>query len=327
MKIKIKELKEKVMKTLMQNFSKEEAERISEYLIWAEMCGIKTQGLLKLIGDNPLQKIKPLHKIKIEKDTKLSQVINAGAMPAPLVSQIATDNVIEKAKAHGFGIVAVHNIFSSNGAQGFYVERIAKENLIGIMCSRSPASVAAFDGIDPVFGTNPIGFGFPTNDEPIVFDMATSAMTWYGLVLAKARGEKIPENVAIDNNGKITTIPDEAMKGALLPFDKSYKGSGIAMIIEILAGPLASSAWVDNKTFKEEWGTLLIAIDPNLLTDVKKFKENCSDLVKKVKSSRKKEGINEIKIPGEDSRKSYQEALKTGFIEVDELILKGLGYI
>ena len=327
MKIKITELRKKVLTTLKQNFTQEESNRVADYLLWAEMSGIKTQGIIKLIGTEPLQNIKPKHPIKIEKDTKLSQLINAGACPAPLVSQIATDIVIKKAKEHGFGIVGVHNTFSSNGAQAFYVERIAKEDLIGFMCSRSPSATTAFDSIDPLFGTNPMGFGFPTEKEPIVFDMASSAITWYGLVLAKSRGEKIPANVAIDSNGKITTDPAEAMDGALLPFDRSYKGSGIGMIVEILAGPLVSSAWIDNKTFKEEWGSLFIAIDPNLLVDVKKFKANCSDLIKKIKGSRKREGVKEIRLPGERSRAEYQKALKSGFVDVDETILKELNYI
>src|SRR3989344_8695845 len=327
MKIKITELRKKVLTTLKQNFTQEESNRVADYLLWAEMSGIKTQGIIKLIGTEPLQNIKPKHPIKIEKDTKLSQLINAGACPAPLVSQIATDAVIKKAKEHGFGIFGVHNTFSSNGAQAFYVERIAKEDLIGFMCSRSPSATTAFDSMDPLFGTNPMGFGFPTEKEPIVFDMASSAITWYGLVLAKSRGEKIPANVAIDSNGKITTDPAEAMDGALLPFDRSYKGSGIGMIVEILAGPLVSSAWIDNKTFKEEWGSLFIAIDPNLLVDVKKFKANCSDLIKKIKGSRKREGVKEIRLPGERSRAEYQKALKSGFVDVDETILKELNYI
>jgi L-2-hydroxycarboxylate dehydrogenase (NAD+) len=327
MEIKITLLREKIIATLLKGFTNDDANRIADYLIWAEMSGIKTQGIIKLMGKEPLQNIKPQHPIKIEKNTKLSQLINAGACPAPLVSQIATDNVITKAKEYGFGIVGVHNIFSSNGAQAFYVERIAKENLIGIMCSRSPSSTTAFQSIDPLFGTNPIGFGFPTNEEPIVFDMATSAMTWYGLVLSKARGEKIPENVAIDSEGNITTDPEKAMSGALFPFDRGYKGAGLGMIVEILSGPLVSSAFIDNKTFKEEWGSLFIAIDPNLLVDVNKFKSDCSDLIKKIKNSRKKTGVNEIRLPGDRSKRDYKKSLNSGFVEIDESILKGLNYI
>lgn len=327
MKIKVADLQKKVFATLSKNFSEEESKRMAEPLIWAEMADIKPMGIAKLTGTEPLQNVKPKYPIKIDRDTKLSQLIDAGANPATLVCQIATDTVIKKAKENGFGIVGVHNTFSSNTSQAFYVERIAKENLIGIMCSRSPASTTGFDSIDPIFGTNPIGVAFPTKEEPVVFDMASSAMTFYGLVLAKARGQKISENMAIDPKGKPTTDPEKAMNGALLPFDRSYKGSGILMMVEMLAGPLVNSSWVDNKTFKEEWGSLFIAIDPNLLVDVKKFKENCSDLIKKVKNSRKRKGVSEIRIPGEHSRANYNKSMESGYVEVDDAILKELKYI
>lgn len=323
MKMQIKELRDKVTKTLSQNFSPEETARIVDYLLWADMSGNKTQGLIKMTGTEPLQSIKPQHEIKIEKDTKLSQLINAGANPAPLVSGIATDAVIQKAKEHGFGLAGVHNYFSSNGAQAYYAERIAREDLIGIVLSSQPASVAPFNTIDPLFGTNPIGFSFPTLNEPLVFDMATSIMTWYGLILAKTRGEQIPENMAIDKDGNLTTDPAAAMNGALLPFDRGYKGSGIGMVVEILAGPFVKAAYAN---LKGEWGALFIAIDPGLLVDVEQFKASCTDLVNKLKSSRRKPGTSEVRIPGERAQLARKAAEASGVVEIDEAIIKALGY-
>lgn len=327
MRMKVTELRKKVSDTFREKgFSNEDTDSITDYLLWAEMSGIGTQGIIKMTGTEPLQNITPKHEIKIERDTKLSQLINGGANPAPAVSQRATNTVIQKATEHGFGIVGVRNTFSSNGAQAFYAEKIAERDLIGIVCSRSPASTTGFDSIDPLFGTNPIGFGFPTNNDPLVFDMATSAMTFYGLVLAKARGESIPENMAIDQEGNPTTNPEAAMNGAILPFDRSYKGAGLGMVVEMLTGPLVNSAWVDNKTFAEEWGSLFIAIDPNLLVDVEVFKKNTSDMISKIKSSRKREGINEIRLPGERAAQQRREAEQSGGVEVEDAILKELGY-
>jgi L-2-hydroxycarboxylate dehydrogenase (NAD+) len=326
MQIPVKELREKVIVTLSKGFGEEDSNRIADYLLWADMSGIKTQGVIKMTGSEPLQDIKPKHEMKVERDTKLSQLINAGANPAPLVSQQATDIVITKAKEHGFAIVGVHNTFSSNGAQAYYAERIANEGLIGIVMARSPGSVAPFDSLDPLFGTNPIGFAFPTSNEPLVFDMATSAMTWYGLVLAKARGENIPDNMAIDKDGMPTNDSAAAMSGALLPFDHSYKGSGMGMLIEIMAGPLAASAYCDCETFDKEWGSTFIAIDPNLLVDTETFKANCSDLISKVKGSRKRSGVDSLRLPGERASASYKQAQESGMVDVDEFILKELGY-
>jgi LDH2 family malate/lactate/ureidoglycolate dehydrogenase len=324
MKISIDELRTKIIGHLEKNLTSEQADLVADYLLWAEMSGISTQGIIKMTGTEPLQDIVPLYAMKVERDTKLSQLIDAGANPAPLAAQVATDVAIAKAKEHGFGLVGVRNTFSSNGAQAYYVEKIADAGLIGIVCSRSPASTAGFGSIDPIFGTNPIGFGFPTANESLVFDTATSAMTFYGLILAKARGESIPENMAIDSEGNPTVDPAAAMNGALLPFDRSYKGSGFGLVVEMLAGPLVNGAWIDNKTFKEEWGSLVIAIDPELLVDREEFRKNASNLIGAVKSSRVKQGSDGIRLPGEHARARYSEAKNSGFVDVEDAIISQL---
>jgi L-2-hydroxycarboxylate dehydrogenase (NAD+) len=327
MKISIVDLREKLTQTLRTSgFSPVDIQRIIDYLLWAEMSGNKTQGLVKMTGTEPLQNIKPKYEPKVERDTHLSQLIDGGANPAPVVASLGTEVAIAKAKEHGFGIIGVRNTFSSNGAQAYYADQIAREDLIGIVCSRSPASAAGFGSVDPIFGTNPLGYAFPTEDEPFVFDMATSAMTFYGLILAKAKGETIPENMAIDKDGNPTTDPAAAMSGALLPFDHSYKGSGLGMMVEMLAGPLINGAWVDNKAFEEEWGSVFIAIDPNLLVDTDKFKRNASQMIKDIKAARKASGVAEIRLPGERSAASRGDAEESGYVDIDDAVIEQLGY-
>jgi L-2-hydroxycarboxylate dehydrogenase (NAD+) len=326
MQITIDELRRKVLSTLSSKLPLDQAEKITEYLLWAEMSGLKTQGILKMTGTEPIQNITAKYALRIERDTKLSQLIDGGANPAPVAFRTATEVAIEKAQQSGFAIVGVHNTFSSIGALAFYVEIIARSDLIGIVMARSPGSTAPFNSIDPLFGTNPIAFSFPTNKEPLLFDMATSALTWYGLVLAKAKGEPIPEGVAIDSTGSITRDPALAMKGALLPFDKNYKGSGLGMVVEIMSGPLLGAAYCDCKTFDQEWGSTVIALDPSLLVDTEKFKDGCSDLIRIVKTSRTSDG-QPARLPGERAQAAYQEALKIGRVDIDEAILKELGYI
>lgn len=328
MKISIADLQQKLTQTFRENgFKDTDIERTVDYLLWAEKSGNKTQGIVKMTGTEPLQHIKAEYEPKIERDTKLSRLIDGGKSPAPVVTSLGTDSAIEKAKEHGFGIVGIRNTFSSNGAQAYYAEKIAAHDLIGIVCSRSPASAAAFGSIDPIFGTNPIGYAFPTNEKPFVFDMATSAMTFYGLVLAKAKGESIPENMAIDKDGQPTTDPAAAMAGALLPFDHSYKGSGLAMLIETLAGPLINGAGIDNKTFDKEWGTVVIAIDPELLVDVADFKAHASRMIQDILSARTVSEDSPIRLPGVHSRLHREAAEASGFVDADEVILRQLGYV
>lgn len=324
MKISRALLHDQITAILSKNMSSEYASIVADYFVWAEASGNKTQGIIKMTGTEPIQDIVPKYDLRIERDTKLSQLIDAGANPAPPVTRIGSDVAIAKAKEHGFGLVGIRNTFSSNGAQAYYARMIAENDLIGIVCSRSPAAMSGFGSIDAIFGTNPIGFGFPTGDDPLVFDTATSAMTFYGLVLAKARGESIPEGIATDHDGNFTTDPSEAMEGAILPFDKSYKGAGFGMMIELLAGPLVGGAWIDNKTFKEEWGTLILAIDPGLLIDTNDFKSNVDDMINKIKSSRTRDGET-IRLPGEQASVLYKNAVANDEIEIDDTIAGQIG--
>jgi len=325
MKIEEPKLRSRLTEILLKGLDKDSADKIVEYLLWADKSGLSTQGAIKLVGTEPIQDIESEGEMVKERETKLSILFDGKKNPAPLSAQIATDEVIRIAKTNGFGIVGVRNTFSSNGAQAYYVEKMAKNGLIGIMCSRSPASTKGFNSIDPLFGTNPIGFGIPTSEGPLVFDMATSAMTFYGLVLAKAQGKNIPSDMAIDKDGNITIDPEEAMSGAILPFDRNYKSSGLSMMVEMLAGPLLNSAWIDNKTFEEEWGATFIAISPELLVDQELFEKNATDMINKIKASRTSDG-NEVRLPGESSKRSLKESEETGLVYIDDDIAGQLGF-
>ncbi len=323
MKIKIDELRNKIEKVLSSKYySAEQAKAIAEVLVYAELTGKNTQGIVKLSGTQPIQNIKPKSEPKIIKETKLSVLIDGGGNPGALVSHMATKKVIEKCDESGFGIVGTNNTFSSTGVIGFYANEISKHGFIGIIMSGSPGAVAPFGGIDPVFGTNPIAFGLPTQEWPIIFDMATSAITWYGLVRAKALGQKIPEGLAIDHKGNLTIDPDEAMKGAILPFDKSYKGSGLCLMVEVFTGPLVGAAFADYNYGDGDWGNVFIAIDPELLIGREEFKKQNSELIKRVKSSRKAKGADKIHIPGWKGMETKEKLEREGEVEIEDELLK-----
>lgn len=319
--VKIEKLKSLMKSALTsKHYSSSEADKIVEVLMFAELTGKNTQGVLKLLGSEPAQDIKPKSPPKFSKETELSAVLDGGGSAGPLSAQIATDKVIELANKKGFGIVGMNNTFSSVGAIGYYANKISKAGFVAIVAACSPKSVIHHGGIDPIYGTNPIAFGFPTDDLPIVFDMASSAITWYGLVRSKALGQKLPDNVAIDQAGNVTTDPESAMKGAILPFDRSYKGSGLAMVVELLAGVLTGASF----SFDEgDWGTTFIAIDPDLTVGKQEFKKRSSELIIKIRSSQTKNG-QQIHIPGLDTELKMNETLASGELEIEGKILEQL---
>lgn len=150
--------------------------------------------------------------------------------------------------------------------------------------------------------------------------MASSAITWYGLVRAQALGQPLPDNVAIDSEGNMTVDPQKAMKGAILPFDGSYKGSGLAMVVELLAGVLTGGSFVFDEG---DWGTFYMAFSPDLLVGTDSFKKNSSALIQKVKTSKTSPGQT-IHIPGYDTETELQKLIAYGQIEIEDKLINEL---
>jgi LDH2 family malate/lactate/ureidoglycolate dehydrogenase len=139
---------------------------------------------------------------------------------------------------------------------------------------------------EPVFGTNPLAVAIPADPEPIVLDMSTAAISFYGLVEASTAGKEIPDDVAYNAEGKPTTNPKEAMQGAIRSFDRSHKGSGLALINEILGGPLVGAAFCGLGDSKGNWGHLIYAIDPDILGDREEFIRHVGEIITRVKGTK-----------------------------------------
>lgn len=319
MTVKIEDLRKLlVSKFAACGYTPAQGQLIVDVLMFADLTGKDTQGVVKLLGTEPMHKVKPKYDPKVVKETKVSALIDGGANPAILVCRWANKIAIKKCLENGLAIVGTHNTFSSSGAIGYYVNEMAKKDLIGMVFAGSPGGLAPFGSLDPLFGTNPLTVGFPTTGQPVILDMATAAITWYGLVRAKALGQKLPEGVTVDKDGNPTVDPQEAMGGSILPFDRGYKGSGLAMVVEILTGPLAGGTFCDQDT--GDWSNLFIAIDPEILVGREAFKKNCAELVKKVKNSRKAKRVTEILVPGERGFRRKESIEKAGEIEIDDKI-------
>lgn len=326
MKVKIADVEKLMISALTSTYySQQQAKLIAEVLLYAELTGKNTQGILKLLGTEPIQSIKPNYAPKRIKETKLSALIDGGGNPGALVSQEAITLATQKCQKHGIGLVGTKNTYSSTGAIGYYAYKAARKNLIGIIMAGSPATVAPHGSLDPIFGTNPMAFGFPTTKDPIIFDMATAAITWYGLVRAKTLGEKIPEGVAINKRGNLTTDPVQAVGGAVLPFDKSYKGSGLGMVVQLLTGPLTGALFFDIEKKDGDWGNIFLVIDPDILVGKTLFMKSCTKLARIIKQSRVNIKISHtIRIPGEVALSRKRKAEQSGTVEVEDKIYHAL---
>jgi L-2-hydroxycarboxylate dehydrogenase (NAD+) len=321
MKVQVDELKRVTLQVLARSgYPPEESETILNILMYAQLRG-NNQGVVKLIGAG-MPRDKACKPIAILKDTKLSALLDGGRNSGMVVVSYAMKLALQKAGEHGVGIVGTNNTNSSTGAIGYYANQIAQAGYIGLVFSGSGEYMAMYGSYQPIFGTNPLAFGIPTLDKPIVFDMATASIARFGIVEAKTAGRSIPEGVAYDNKGQLTTDPSAALGGAIRAFG-GYKGAALALLIEVLTHPLVSTS-PDENGRKSDWGNLLLVIDPELLIDGNTFAERTSSLVQRLKAAERLPGIDEILVPGERGDRFLDAVMKAGSIEIEDRLWTGL---
>lgn len=111
------------------------------------------------------------------------------------------------------------------------------------------------------------------------------------------------------------------MEGAILPFDKSYKGSGLGMVVQLFTGPLTGALFFDIGKKNDDWGNIFIVIDPELLIGKAEFKKNSTKLIDIMQRSRLDKKVSDhIRIPGEAGLAKKREAEKTGAIEIEDYL-------
>ncbi|MEZ4484014.1 MAG: Ldh family oxidoreductase [Syntrophotaleaceae bacterium] len=323
MKIAIRELEELTARAIAAyGYDEAEVQAISDVLLYAQLRG-NNQGIVKLIGKG-IPKHLQAGEIRVEKETPLSVRIDGSQNHAMVVVSRAVDIVIAKAQAMGFGLAGVSNTSTSSGAIGYFASQMAKRGLIGFVFARSPERVAAHGSYEPVFGTNPLAIAIPAAPDPIVLDMSTAAISFYGLLEAKTAGRSIADDLAYDAGGMPTSDAEAAIGGAIRSFDRGHKGSSLGLIGEILAGPMVGAAFCGLGDSKGNWGHLLYAIDPELLTDRNEFMAEVGRIVERVKSTRPLEGVDEIFVPGERGNALTRKRLAAGEIDIEDNLLAQL---
>ena len=124
-----------------------------------------------------------------------------------------------------------------------------------VLANTDPA-IAPLGGKDKLIGTNPIALGIPS-DSYITVDMATSVTARGKIIESKRKGLDLPDGWALDKDGNPLDLPDgwaldkdgnptndpeAALEGSILPFG-GFKGYALALLIEILTGPLVQAGY------------------------------------------------------------------------------------
>ncbi|MCL8342532.1 Ldh family oxidoreductase [Pseudomonas mosselii] len=220
--------------------------------------------------------------------------------------------LVEKARTAGIAVLAIHN---SHHFAALWpdVEPFADEGLVALSVVNSMTCVVPHGARKPLFGTNPIAFAAPcAGHDPIVFDMATSAMAHGDVQIAARAGERLPPGMGVDAEGQPTTDPKAILEGgALLPFG-GHKGSALSMMVELLAAALTGGNfswefdWSGHPGAKTPWtGQLIIVIDPSK-AEGERFALRSRELVEQMQAA----GLT--RMPGERRYREREVAGREG---------------
>ncbi len=276
----------------------ENAEPTADILSWADLHGVDSHGMSMLPGYDRMRRsgrAKMDARPNIVKETPISALVDGdgglGHVPAHFAMQVA----IDKAKASGMAIVAVRNS-AHFGATGYYALMAAQQGLIGMACtSASSIQVAPTFGKEAKLGTDPWSFAAPSGDDrPFLLDMATTTVAAGRIRNKSNEGLECPPGWVLNKEGLPSTDPLEAReKGGFLtslggsPENSSYKGYGLAAMVNILASCLSGATLITDpqhtkKPQGNDIGHFFMVIDPGLFRTSEEFQGDvarfCGDL-------------------------------------------------
>lgn len=248
------------------------ASAMVDTIVAGEIDGCRSHGLWRTLGCvSTLKKGKAYGHAQptiSEPSASLVRVDAKGGF-SPLAFRTGLPLLIEKAKRQGIAAMAINHCVHFS-ALWIEIEQLTEAELVAFAFTPSHSWVAPFGGSTPIFGTNPMAFGWPRpTHHPYVFDFATSEVARGEIQLHQREGKPVPNGWGVDRNGEATTNAQEILEnGAMLPFG-GHKGSALAAMVELIAGPLigdlmsAESLKYDEGTGASPYhGELIIAIDP-----------------------------------------------------------------
>jgi LDH2 family malate/lactate/ureidoglycolate dehydrogenase len=304
----------------------DDAALVADSLVQADLWGHQSHGVLRL----------PWYVARLR-----SGAMTARTEPAVLsdtgplvlldgrdgVGQVLADRArvlaVERARAHGVGVVGVRN---SNhfGTAMWFTRRAAQDGCVAVLTTNASPAMAPWGGREKVVGTNPWSIAAPAPDGRVVaLDIANTAVARGKIYLAKNRGEPIPDTWALTREGAPTTDPAEGVLGVILPM-AGHKGYAIAFLMDVLSGALTGSGvgTAVHGPYEPEarsgCGHLFLALDPAAFGDRDGYLARVAQLVDEVKAVPLAQGFDEVFYPGEVEDRAEAANLAAGGVVLAE---------
>ena len=292
----------------------EKAAFMGQCLVDADLCGVHSHGSrwaptyarsLRSGGINA--RAEP----QVVQDRGGTAIVDGDRGVGHIAVAFAMELAIKKAKEHGSATVSIRRN-GHCGAMRYYTQQAADAGCIGFAATTGGTMIAPWGGLERRVGLNPIAWGAPTGKGwAYNLDMAPSVVAGSKVQMAQARGEKMPLDWAFDAEGNPTDDPEAAFKeGTLAPIG-GPKGVGLGIAAEILCAVLSGGRWGEDQN-ERGGGQVVQAIDIEHFQPLAEFRARMDRMVDNLKSSKRREGVEEIMVPGELEFRRKERYLKEG---------------
>lgn len=319
---------------LKTGLNREHSYLIANNLVESNLCGYDSHGVLRFEHyitrfENKTTNVSP--GIKIKEVSSSSSIVDGDSGPGQVVAYASMKEAVRLAELSAVGCAIATN---SNhfGRASYYTAIAVDKNMIGISMTHTDSNTLPYGGSIPYFGSNTLAFSVPTNREfNIVVDFSMTSMSFGKIYSAQLRGAGIPDGVAVDESGNITSDPFKV--SSLLPA-AGYKGYALAMMIEILCTMLTGNPFcryvVDMYKDIDKsrcLGHFFMAIDIKKFRAVESFKSDIGVMVKDLLEIPPAHGFDSVGIPGKIEYETRQSRLEHGILLPETLkdSLVGIG--
>ncbi|MFZ2005646.1 MAG: Ldh family oxidoreductase [Stellaceae bacterium] len=301
----------------------DDARIVVDQLIDNSLCGYRFAGLPRILAIAREAKSQNVRTpVAVMHETPTTALVDGGNNVGYVAVYRGAEVAIRKAKESGVAAVGVYNSYFS-GRNAYYLERIVEAGLVGLHTASGAPHIMPPGAAGPALGTNPIAFGFPSADGPVIFDIGTASLMWGEVLLAAETGEKLPEGVAFDADGNPTRDGKAAAQGGVSAFG-GHKGYGLAFAIQAL-GLLAGAMIPRGQA--QDYGFLFLVVDPGAMlpesTGPGPFARQMSALVKAIQATPRRPGVAEIRIPSQRAFRERERRRAEGIL-IDRAVIAAL---
>jgi L-2-hydroxycarboxylate dehydrogenase (NAD+) len=307
-----------------------DAAEVAELMTEADLTGADAHGVFRLpqyVRRLKAGGVNPRPDIRVTRTAPATALVDGDNGMGHLVMARAAETAIELARDTGIAWVGARRS-NHAGAAGVYATLPLAHGMIGIYSVVASANhMAMWGGAETLLGTNPLAVAIPAGVEaPVVLDIATTVVSYGTVKNFRLQGKAMPEGwmVSREDGGPLTD-PDKSAEGLLLPIG-GYKGSGLALVLGLLAGTLNGAAFgrdvIDFNDDDEnacDNGHFIIALDVARFTPLATFTAEVDRHMRDLRNSQRLPGVDAIRLPGEQRYQRREDRVRNGVPVLPEL--------